>query len=164
MASLIKVFKNDCDRHCISHTLEVIRMPLGSSSSVRHALTKDGARHAAHLRRLNLERVLAASMAREGAFTRAELIEVTGLSAPTVGSLASHLIRTGLLTDLGAGPSRGGRRPARMEFNATHGFLAGIDLGPTRTRLGLANLRGELLVRRIVPTPHEKPPSELLLT
>ena len=34
-------------------------------------------------------------MAREGAFTRAELIEATGLSAPTVGSLATSLIRAG---------------------------------------------------------------------
>ncbi len=138
-------------------------MPVGSSSSVRQPLVaKEAARDAAHLRRLNLERVLAASMAREGPFTRAELIEETGLSAPTVGSLASQLIRMGLLTDLGAGPSRGGRRPARMEFNARHGFLAGIDLGPTRTRLGLADVRGELLARRIVPTPQDMEPAELL--
>ena len=105
----------------------------------------EGARDAAHLRRLNLERVLAAAMAREGAFTRAELIEATGLSAPTVGSLATSLIRAGLLTDLGSGPSRGGRRPGHMEFNRRHGFVAAIDLGPTRTRLAVADLRGELL-------------------
>ena len=30
-----------------------------------------------------------------------------------------------------------------MEFNARHGFVAGIDLGPTRTRLAVADLRGE---------------------
>lgn len=119
---------------------------------------------AAHLRRLNLDRVLSAAMARPGAFTRAELIEVTGLSAPTVGSLASFLIRAGLLVDLGAGPSRGGRRPSRMQFNARHGFAAGIDLGPTRTRLAIADLRGELLARRIVATPAFKTPVELLTT
>jgi glucokinase len=101
-------------------------------------------------------------MVRQGAFTRAELIEVTGLSAPTVGSLASSLIRAGLLVDLGAGPSRGGRRPSRMEFNARHGFAAGIDLGPTRTRLALADLRGELVARRLVPTPADAAPPELL--
>jgi len=101
-------------------------------------------------------------MAREGPFTRAELIEVTGLSAPTVGTLASHLIRSGLLTELGAGPSRGGRRPARMEFNAHHGFVAGIDLGPTRTHLGIADLRGELVTRRVVATPQKKDPEALL--
>jgi predicted NBD/HSP70 family sugar kinase len=103
-------------------------------------------------------------MAREGPFTRAELIEATGLSAPTVGSLTESLIRTGLLTDLGSGPSRGGRRPAHMEFNRRHGFVAAIDLGPTRTRLAVADLRGELLVRRVVHTPYEKDPEGLLNT
>jgi glucokinase len=122
----------------------------------------EGVRDAAYVRRLNLERVLAVAMARDGPFTRAELTEVTGLSAPTIGSLASALIRAGLLTELGAGPSQGGRRPARMEFNARHGFVGGIDLGPTRTRLGLADLRGELLAHRIVPTPQDHEPATLL--
>jgi predicted NBD/HSP70 family sugar kinase len=130
---------------------------------VRHSRPSvEGARDAAHLRRLNLERVLAAAIAREGPFTRAELIEATGLSAPTVGSLATSLIRAGLLTDLGSGPSRGGRRPGHMEFNRRHGFVAAIDLGPTRTRLAVADLRGELLLRRVVSTPEDKEPRALL--
>lgn len=122
----------------------------------------DGAKNAAHLRRLNLERVLAAAIAREGPFTRAELIKATGLSAPTVGSLANSLIHAGLLTGLGSGPSRGGRRPGHMEFNQRHGFVAAIDLGPTRTRLAVADLRGELLLRRVVNTLGEKKPRALL--
>jgi glucokinase len=109
------------------------------------------------VRRLNLERVLAAAIDHEGEFTRAELIKVTGLSAPTVGTLASALIRDGLLTELGTGPSRGGRRPARMQFNALYGFVAGIDIGPTRTRLGLADLRGQRITHRIVSTPSGAP-------
>ena len=130
----------------------------------RPRATHDGARNAAHLRRLNLERVLAAAIAREGEFTRAELIEATGLSAPTVGSLATSLIRAGLLVDLGSGPSRGGRRPGHMEFNRRHGFVAAIDLGPTRTRLAVADLRGELLLHRVVTTPDDKEPGTLLNT
>lgn len=126
------------------------------------ANTRDGARHAAHLRGLNLERVLEVAMQRSGPFTRTELIEATSLSAPTVGSLSAHLIRQGLLTDLGTAPSRGGRRPSLMEFNAQHGFVAGIDLGPTRTRLAIADLRGELLTHRLVPTPQERAPAALL--
>ena len=126
----------------------------------RHVLD---AREAAHVRSLNLERVLAAAIEREGAFTRAEMIQQTGLSAPTVGSLASDLIRSGLLTELGAGPSRGGRRPTRMEFNTRYGFVAGIDLGPTRTHLGIADLRGELIARRIVNTPQDEESPEALL-
>src|SRR5215203_2743052 len=89
------------------------------------------ASHAAHVRALNVDRVLRIAVDRPGAFTRAELIHATGLSAPTVGSVTSHLIREGVLKDLGPAPSRGGRRPGLVEFNARHGFVAGIDLGPT---------------------------------
>jgi glucokinase len=95
-------------------------------------------------------------------FTRSELIDATGLSAPTVGSLTAHLIRLGLLTDLGAGPSRGGRRPSHMEFNARHGFVAAIDLGSTRTHLGVADLRGDLIARRTVDTAGGATPVQLL--
>ena len=122
----------------------------------------NGARHASHLRGLNLDRVLSVVMAHSGTFTRAELSDATGLSAPTVGGLAAHLISAGLITDLGAGPSRGGRRPSVMEFNARHGFVAGIDLGPTRTRLAIADLRAETVAHHIVPTPSTLSPEGLL--
>jgi glucokinase len=127
----------------------------------RHAVD-EGIRHTAHLRGLNLDRVLAVVMDRPEPFTRAELIEATGLSAPTVGSLASALIRNGIVRDLGAGPSRGGRRPAFMEFNAQHGCVAGIDLGPTHTRLAIADLRGELLAHHVLPTPSASDPEVML--
>jgi predicted NBD/HSP70 family sugar kinase len=118
--------------------------------------------NAGHLRRQNLERLLSIVIDQPGSFTRAELIEASGLSAPTVGSLVSHLMRTGIVRDLGAGPSRGGRRPAFMEFNARHGYIAAIDLGPTRTRLAVADLRGEMLAHDVVATPARLPPEKLL--
>ena len=120
------------------------------------------ARNAGDLRGLNLETVLAVAMQHEGPFTRAELIRATGLSAPTVGTLVSQLMQIGVVSDLGAGPSRGGRRPSSMEFNSRHGYVAGIDLGPTRTRLALADLRGERLADRIMPTPQRLGPQALL--
>src|SRR5262249_38784423 len=113
---------------------------------------------AGHLRPLNLERVLAVVMERTDTFTRAEIITATGLSAPTVSSLISDLLRTGIVTDLGIGPSRGGRRPSFMEFNARHGFVAAIDIGPLRTRLAVADLRGQRLAHPRMPTPpHPRP-------
>jgi glucokinase len=121
-----------------------------------------GTGSAIHLRRLNLEKVLGLVMDRSGTFTRAELIEASGLSAPTVGSLVSHLIRSGVVRDMGTGPSRGGRRPSFMEFNARHGFIAGIDLGPTRTRLAVADLRGEPLAHDVVATPAKLPPEKMI--
>ena len=128
----------------------------------RQADVDAGARHAAHLRPLNLDRVLTFAIERLGAFTRSEVIEATGLSAPTVGTLCDHLIRRGVVTDLGAAPSRGGRRPASMQFNARHRFVAGIDIGPTKTRLAVADLRGEPLQHRVVATPNHGRPEEVL--
>ena len=130
--------------------------------SRRHGDAETGARHAAHLRELNLDRVLAFAIDQPEPFTRAEVIQATGLSAPTVGTLCAQLIRSGVVTDLGTGPSRGGRRPASMEFNARHGYVAGIDIGPTRTRLAIADLRGERLAHRVVPTPNGAGPEESL--
>jgi glucokinase len=126
------------------------------------AASSDEVRHATHLRGLNLERILTVAIDRSGPFTRAELTEATGLSAPTVGSLASHLIRRGLVRDLGVGPSRGGRRPVFMEFNARHGFVVGIDLGPRQTRIAIADLSGVPVAQSALPTPQERTPSELL--
>ena len=101
-------------------------------------------------------------MDRPNPFTRTELIEATGLSAPTVGSLVSHLIRSGVVRDLGVGPSSGGRRPSFMDFNARYGVVAGIDLGPTKTRLALADLRGEQLAHHVLPTLSDLGPAALL--
>lgn len=114
------------------------------------------------MRGRNLERLLAVAMSSPGPLTRAELIEATGFSGPTVGSLGSQLIARGLTRKVGTGPSRGGRRPSLMEFNAQHGFVAGIDLGPTRTRLAIADLRGDRLAHRIIPTPSRLPPPAAL--
>ena len=128
----------------------------------RGGTTDSGARHAGHLRGLNIERVLNIAIERPGTFTRSEIIQATGLSAPTVGSLTSHLIQTGVISDLGTAPSRGGRRPGLMEFNARHAYIAGIDLGPTRTRLAVADLRGQPLARQIITTPSGVSPQSML--
>jgi predicted NBD/HSP70 family sugar kinase len=117
---------------------------------------------ARQLRRLNLERLLTLAMDQPGAFTRAELIRHTSLSAPTVGSLTSTLIHRGLLLDLGTGPSRGGRRPGLMEFNARFGVVLGMVLGVTETQMAVADLRGELLVERSQETPTRLDPTDLV--
>jgi predicted NBD/HSP70 family sugar kinase len=120
------------------------------------------ASHARHLRRLNLERLLGVAMDQPGPFTRADLTKVTSLSAPTVGHLASQLLREGLIREIGPGPSQGGRRPLIMEFNAQHGFVVGLVLGSDETQIAVANLRGERLVHRFLTTPAGIGPARLL--
>ncbi len=120
------------------------------------------AARAAHVRGMNLERLFGVAMAQDGRFTRAELIAATSLSAPTVGALSSALIERGLLRDLGIGPSSGGRRPSFMEFNARHSYVAAIDIGAASTRLAVADLRGEPVARRTLPTPTAQRPLAML--
>jgi predicted NBD/HSP70 family sugar kinase len=120
------------------------------------------ARHAGHLRTLNLERVLDVAMGRPSALTRQELGEATELSAPTISILVADLLRRGLIRDVGTAPSRGGRRASLVEFNARHGVVLGIDLGGVETLLAAADLRGEILVRRRMATPARAGPSVLL--
>jgi predicted NBD/HSP70 family sugar kinase len=120
------------------------------------------ARHAGHLRTLNLERILSVAMERPAALTRQELGQVTSLSAPTISILATDLLRRGLLRDAGAAASRGGRRATLVEFNARYGVVLGIDVGSLETRLAVADLRGEILARRAMPTPARAEPPDLL--
>src|SRR4029079_12978867 len=88
--------------------------------------------------------------------------EAAGCVSHAVGSVVMDLIRSGVVKDVGAGPSRGGRRPSFMEFNARHGFVAGIHLGPRPTRVSMAELRGELRAHHVLPTPPIDDPAALL--
>ena len=142
--------------YTLSHMAPLARRPLKPRAA------HDGVRQASHLRALNLERVLGVVMDRPAPFTRTELIRATGLSAPTIGQLTGQLIRLGLIRDMGTGPSRGGRRPSFMDFNARHGVVAGLHLGSSRTRLAVADLRGDTLLHRTIETPPGRAPEALL--
>ncbi len=74
--------------------------------------------------------------------SKADLVRLSGLSAPTVSSGVSHLEQLGLVESLGDGESSGGRPPALLRFNAAHGYVAAADVGGTRLRMMLADLNG----------------------
>lgn len=124
--------------------------------------SRGGGGDARALRARNLDAVLGLVMQRRDAFTRAELVAATGLSAPTVGSLLADLVARGLVRDLGPGPSSGGRRPSFLEFDARCGCVAGIDLGVAATRLAIADLWGERTALRVLPTARGLSPRTLL--
>ncbi len=120
------------------------------------------ARHPRQLRRVNMDRLLAAAMESPGPLTRADLVHATALSAPTVGNLCTDLVRLGLLTELGQAPSTGGRRPAMLEFHARHGFVVSLVVGAATTQMALADLRGEIVATREAATPRTGRPDEIL--
>lgn len=109
-------------------------------------------RTTASVRRHNLN-LLLETIESQGPISRAGLSRVTGLSQPTVGAAIDVLVRSGLVRPVGTGESSGGRPPIMLEFNATHGFVVGIDLGGTNIKVGLTDLRGRVLCRIEEPTP-----------
>jgi predicted NBD/HSP70 family sugar kinase len=126
------------------------------------AVSEAEARHPRQLRQVNMDRVLAAAMARPGPLTRAQLTAATRLSPPTVGSLSSVLVKLGLLSELGRGPSTGGRPPHAVQFNSRFGLVAGLVLEEASTRLAVADLSGETLAQAEVATPDDGGPEPML--
>ncbi len=94
-----------------------------------------------HLRQVNA-RGLLHLLRRHNPCSKADLVRLSGLSAPTVSSGISHLENLGLVESIGDGESSGGRPPELLRFNAGHGFVAAADIGGTRLRMMLADLNG----------------------
>lgn len=78
---------------------------------------------------------------RERRISRAEIARRTGLSRSTVSAIVSDLLPTGLVAEVGAGPSRGGRRPILLEFQDDAYRLLGVDMGATHIAVALTDLR-----------------------
>jgi predicted NBD/HSP70 family sugar kinase len=82
---------------------------------------------------------------RERKISRAEIARRTGLSRSTVTEIMDELLLTGLVAEVGIGPSRGGRPPIVLEFKDGAGCILGVDMGAAHIAVGLVDLRGHVL-------------------
>ncbi|MGW5938004.1 ROK family transcriptional regulator [Streptomyces celluloflavus] len=99
------------------------------------------------LRRINSAVVLHALRAADSP-TLTDLVQVTGLSRPTVEGVVEGLIETGLVVEAAAegGETRRQGRPARrFRFRTEAGHLLGIEIGPHRIAALLSDLSGRVL-------------------
>jgi glucokinase-like ROK family protein len=92
----------------------------------------------------------------ESEITRAEIIRLSGLSAPTVTRIVDSLLQLNLILPGGMGTSIGGRPPQLIHFNSKGNYVIGIDLGATYIRSALSNLDGEFVFEIHVPTNLKK--------
>jgi glucokinase len=113
------------------------------------------------LKQLNASQVLTL-LRSHNPCSRADLVRMSGLSAPTVSSTVAYLQRKGLVKELGLGTSNGGRRPDMLCFNPNFGFVAGVDLGGTNIRLAIADLDGKILARWTVSTRGNRTPDKIV--
>lgn len=99
-----------------------------------------------HLRQVNARGLL--RLLRENSpCSKADLVRLSGLSAPTVSSAVAYLESLDLVENLGDGESNGGRPPEMLRFNASHGYVAGVDIGGTRLRMVLTDLNGRVMTQ-----------------
>jgi glucokinase len=99
-----------------------------------------------HLRQVNA-RGLLRLLREHNPCSKADLVRLSGLSAPTVSSAVSHLEALGLIDNLGEGESSGGRPPGLLRFRASYGYVAAADIGGTRLRMMLADLNGKVVTQ-----------------
>ncbi|WP_166244947.1 ROK family transcriptional regulator [Paenibacillus turpanensis] len=97
----------------------------------------------------------------ESPISRASIAEKTGLTKATVSSLVSELIESRLVDEIGAGESRGGRKPMLLLFNRTAGYAIGVDLGVTYITAVMTDLNGEIVNE--VKIQHDNPPRDELI-
>jgi len=77
-----------------------------------------------------------------GTLTRAELARLTGLARSTVAQRVDTLLEHGLVREVGANDSTGGRPPTALAFNDGSGVVLCADLGVTHSRLAICDLGG----------------------
>lgn len=99
-----------------------------------------------HLRRGNA-RVLLRLLREHDPCSKADLVRLSGLSAPTISSAVALLEARGLVKYIGDGESKGGRPPGLLRFQARQAFVAGADIGGTSLRMMLADLNGAVIAQ-----------------
>ncbi|QTZ95398.1 ROK family transcriptional regulator [Streptomyces auratus] len=115
------------------------------------------------LRRINSTVVLHALRAADSP-TLTDLVQVTGLSRPTVEGVVEGLVEAGLVAEAAAGEGarRQGRPARRFRFRTEAGHLLGIEIGPHRIAALLSDLSGRVLDSAQRPVAETAPAEERL--
>jgi glucokinase-like ROK family protein len=83
-------------------------------------------------------------ISRQRQISRADIARRTGLSRSTVSEIVANLLPSGLVSEIGDGASRGGRRPIILNFQDDAHVILGVDLGATHVSVCLTDLRGQV--------------------
>jgi N-acetylglucosamine repressor len=90
-----------------------------------------------------------------GPISRAEIARRTALQRSTISEIVDCLLSEGLIEEIGAGQSTGGRCPTLLALRANGAAAIGIDIAPTHTTVATCNLAGCVLEREEFETDHD---------
>ncbi|MFF4775127.1 ROK family protein [Microtetraspora fusca] len=104
------------------------------------------------LLRVMNERAVLAEIFRRGKASRPELAQATGLSKPTISVALADLERARLVRPVGLRTGSAGRAALLYEVRPEAGWVLAVDVGRSYVRFALADLVGEIAVRRDEPS------------
>ncbi|MEM7333191.1 MAG: ROK family transcriptional regulator [Chloroflexota bacterium] len=83
--------------------------------------------------------------------SRAAVARSTLLTRPTVSSQVNDLIESGIVVEVGVGPSEGGKPPTLLDVDSNARNLICVDIGNQEFRGAILNLRGKIQESRTIP-------------
>ncbi len=84
--------------------------------------------------------------------SRADLARLCGLPRSTISIIVAQLIRDRWIVEGSVGKLPRGRRPTYLQLNTSRSVLA-IDIHPTQTTIGIADLEGHFAVQHTIDLP-----------
>ncbi|MER3431197.1 MAG: hypothetical protein C4324_09190 [Blastocatellia bacterium] len=84
--------------------------------------------------------------------SRADIARETSLQRSTVSAIVDDLQKEGLIEEIGAGNSTGGRKPTLLQIRSGTPAAIGIDITPTVSTVLVADLAGKILRSEEFPT------------
>jgi predicted NBD/HSP70 family sugar kinase len=120
-------------------------------------LKKAQAARSSTIRDINRQIVLNYVRDREP-ISRAEIARESALQRSTISTIVEELKAEGLIEEIGAGQSTGGRRPTMLRLRAAGAISIGVDITPSCTTIASSDLAGRVLAReefQNVPQPEE---------
>ncbi|MDT4895302.1 MAG: hypothetical protein QOH25_379 [Acidobacteriota bacterium] len=114
-------------------------------------LTRVQAARANTIRDINRQIVLNYVREKEP-ISRADIARETELQRSTVSTIVDALQADGLIEEIGAGESTGGRRPTLLRIRTSGVMAIGVDITPSQTIIATSNLAGRVLEQEKFPT------------
>ncbi|MDT4955230.1 MAG: hypothetical protein QOJ02_3368 [Acidobacteriota bacterium] len=114
-------------------------------------LTRAQAARAGTIRDINRQIVLNYVREKEP-ISRADIARETALQRSTISTIIDTLQADGLIEEVGAGESTGGRRPTLLRIRTSGVMAIGVDITPSQTIVAVSNLAGRVLEQQAFPT------------
>ncbi len=87
-----------------------------------------------------------------GPISRTKLAEYISISIPAISNHIKELLETGIIKEVGAQQSNGGRKAMLLDMNKDYGYIICIDFGQDIFRIAAINIKNEILDKRSFPS------------